>query len=381
MKILVEATPMLRDRSGIGQYVYRLFDSLLDIDDRNKYVGYGFLFFGKRFIDPYNGRHDNLRYRLVRYFPSKVYNVLARKAFVPPIDLLIMTKTDITIFTNFVRTSLPLGSKSITFVYDLSYKTFGQFSNKKNRTLLEKEVPKSITHSDLIITISENSKSEIVKEYRVDPQKVAVINPAINHEEYCPRSKREINRVKHKLKIKSGYILYTGTIEPRKNINGILTAYENLSVELRRDYALVLAGGKGWLDEAINARLNELKDLDIILTGYVDDNDLPALYSGASLFVFPSFYEGWGMPPLEAMACGVPVITSNNSSLPEVVGDAGIMVDAHDTDTLAKQVERVLTDKKLTTELVKRGLGQAAKFSWEKSAKQLQELIEEVGSK
>jgi glycosyltransferase involved in cell wall biosynthesis len=203
----------------------------------------------------------------------------------------------------------------------------------------------------------------------------------VDHEEYYPKNTKEISIIKNKYNIKGEYILYTGTLEPRKNIVGILESYSMLLDEFKNEYSLVLAGGKGWLDDEIENKLNELKDLNIVRTGYVEDDDLPALYSGATLFIYPSFYEGFGMPPLEAMACGTPVITSNNSSLPEVVGNAGIMVDAKDTRSLTKNIEKVLKSKKLQSEMSKKGLKQAKNFSWEKSAKKLLELIESTSQK
>jgi glycosyltransferase involved in cell wall biosynthesis len=141
---------------------------------------------------------------------------------------------------------------------------------------------------------------------------------------------------------------------------------------------LVLAGGKGWLDREIHAELESLRHLDIIATGYVPDEDLPALYGGASLFVYPSFYEGFGMPPLEAMACGTPVIAADNSSLPEVVADAGILVDAHDSGELARQIEKVLGDPDLAGDLRRKGIERAKAFTWEESAKRLLAVINHV---
>ena len=295
-----------------------------------------------------------------------------------PVDLLTATSPDIILFTNFVRGPIATNAKTITIIYDLSFILFSEFSNSKNSELLLKQVPKSISKSDKIIAISQNSKQEIINEYKVNPAKIEIVNPAINHAVYRPASKQSIDRVKTKYGIKGQYILYTGTLEPRKNIVGILEGYSALPKNILSSYTLVLAGGKGWLDEEIEEKLTELKELNIIRTGYVADEDLPALYSGATVFVYPSFYEGFGMPPLEAMACGTPVITSNNSSLPEVVGEAGIMIDAKDTKALTESIEKVISSKKLQNEMLKKGIKQAKKFSWEKSAKKLYELIQTI---
>jgi glycosyltransferase involved in cell wall biosynthesis len=174
------------------------------------------------------------------------------------------------------------------------------------------------------------------------------------------------------------YILFTSTIEPRKNILGLLEAYAALPQELRTSHGLVLVGGKGWLDSQIHRRLGELRHLDIRLTGYVEDRDLPALYSGASVFVYPSFYEGFGMPPLEAMACGVPVVTSRNSSLPEVVGDAGILIDPGDPAAITQAICEVLGSPARAADLSRRGLERSRAFRWDESARRLAAVFEEA---
>jgi len=378
MKVLIDGTPIFRNRSGVGQYLYRLFHELFKLDKKNSYKIYGFLFVGKKFEAPYNKLPKNVSYRLIRYLPSKVHNVVSRRLVVPPIDLLTAYKTDVAIYTNFVRAPLSFGGKTITFIYDISFLTHRQFSNEKNARLLNKEVPKAVEKSDLIITISENAKEEIIKHYGADASKIRIVYPAVDHKMFHRSGKNEISKVKKKYNLSKKYILYTGTIEPRKNIVGIIDAYKALPQRLRDEYQLVLAGGKGWKDEEIKQSLEAAKGENICLTGYVRDEDLPSMYSGASVFVYPSFYEGFGMPPLEAMACGVPVITSNNSSLPEAVGIAGITINAEDTKALTKNITRVLTDEKLAKNMIKEGYLQAKKFSWTVSAAKLKDIIDTI---
>jgi glycosyltransferase involved in cell wall biosynthesis len=377
-KILIEGTPVFRSRTGIGQYVFNLCNELFRQDKENKYIIYAYIFLGKKFTSPFIKLPSNVRFKLIRYLPSKIVNIVSRRLSPLPVDLLTATSPDIILFTNFVRGPIVTNAKTITIIYDLSFMLFNEFSNSKNSELLLKQVPKSISKSDKIITISQNSKQEIINHYKVNPAKIEIVNPAIKHAVYRPASKQSIDRVKTKYGIKGQYILYTGTLEPRKNIVGILEGYSALPKNILSSYKLVLAGGKGWLDDEIEEKLTELKGLNIIRTGYVADEDLPALYSGATVFVYPSFYEGFGMPPLEAMACGTPVITSNNSSLPEVVGEAGIMIDAKDTKALTKSIEKVISSKKLQNEMIKKGIVQAKKFSWEKSAKKLYRLIQSI---
>lgn len=377
MKIFVEGNSISNQRSGIGQYTKRLFESISKIDKFNTYTFFSFWFITKKIMPkPIFGK--KIHYKYIRFIPGKLFNFLFKKNINLPIDKLIREKADLYIFPNFVIWPISSEERCWSVIYDVSYIEYPEYSDKKNREYLKSFVGKTVDRSEKIITISENAKNEIEKYYPNSSGKITIISPAVDHEEYYPRKIDEVKRIKSKFKITKEYILYTGTLEPRKNIVGLLNAYSELPKNIRDNFQLVLAGGKGWLDEEIEAKLNDLKDLNIIRTGYVEDQDLPALYSGATVFVYPSFYEGFGMPPLEAMACGTPVITSNNSSLPEVVGDAGIMVDAKDTKTLTKNIEKVLKSKKLQAEMTKKGIKQAKKFSWEKSAKKLYGLIQSI---
>ncbi|MBW3537875.1 glycosyltransferase family 4 protein [Candidatus Parcubacteria bacterium] len=365
-------------KSGVYQYTKRLTEALLQIDQSNQYTIFGFLFFGKKIPSPPLGTRPNLSYRFIRFLPGRVYSRLHKKRLAPPVDLLLRSRPDIFFFPHFVRYPLALKEKSIIVIYDLSFIFQAKHSDQKNQWYLSRFVPRSIKKADHIVTISQNSQQELVEHYAVSPKRITIINPAVDHGIYNPRSRDEIGAIKNKFGLSDKYVLYTGTLEPRKNIVGLLNAYAALPKLLQEGYALVLAGGKGWMDREILRRLKELEDLNIFLTGYVPDEDLPALYSGASVFVYPSFYEGFGMPPLEAMACGVPVITSDNSSLPEVVGDAGIMIKAEDTKAITAAMERVLTHPKLAVGMRRKGLEQAKKFTWEGSARKLLKVLEKV---
>jgi glycosyltransferase involved in cell wall biosynthesis len=376
MKIYIEGSPIFQQRTGVGQYTKRLFEKIALIDKINDYTFFAFLFAKKEPKPPILSA--NINYKYIKFMPGKIYNKLFKKGVKLNINFLLNEKSDLFIFPNFVAWPTSKNKKVWSIIYDASYLEHPKYSDEKNRDYLIKFVGKTIERSEKIITISQNAKKEIENHYPLSKNKIEIISPAVDHKEYFPKNKKEVTKVINKYGIDKNYILYTGTLEPRKNIVGILSAYNKLTEALRGEYQLVLAGGKGWLDEEIEEKLTELKGLNIIRTGYVADEDLPALYSGATVFVYPSFYEGFGMPPLEAMACGTPVITSNNSSLPEVVGEAGIMIDAKDTEALAKSIEKVISSKKLQNEMIKKGIKQAKKFSWEESAKKLYELIQSI---
>lgn len=377
MKIGVDAQCLIGKRTGVGNYTAHMMDALQGIDTNNYYYLALFQFFTKKFRPPLELQNKNFSYNIIRMLPGRVFSKLLKLNLLPPLDLFLGKK--VYLFPNFVSWPL-LSSKSVVIIYDLSYVLHGQYSQEANRKFLTRFVPKSIKRASAIITISQNSKKEITRYYRVDPEKITVANPAIDHEFFRPRKSKKIAEVRKKYNLPGKYILYVGTLEPRKNITGIVEAYNLLPKNIKNEYALVLGGGKGWKDTEIGTKIENLRSSGerIHATGYLNQGDLPALYSGASLFVFPSFYEGWGMPPLEAMACGVPVITANNSSLPEVVGNAAILVDATDTGALAQSMQKVLTDPVLAKRMVIMGLKQAKMFSWEKSASKILEVLERV---
>ncbi|MFI5492945.1 glycosyltransferase family 4 protein [Actinoplanes sp. NPDC051859] len=381
MRVFIDGTPLFRQRTGVGQYTMHLVEALFRVDEDHRYTIFSFALLGrgaKRRPIPETPR---VAYRFMRYMHLKVFNAIVRKLTAPPIDLMLGSRPDLFFFPDFVRFPLPLGSRAIAVVHDLSFVLHPEHVADRNRKYLTRYVPRTIDKCQHIVTPSENSKKEIVEFYGTDPDRISVVSPALDHTFFYPRADTEIEAVSKKYGITKPYVLYTGTLEPRKNIKSILAAYAQLPPEVRDSFSMVLAGGKGWLDREIKDQLEALRHLDIITTGYVPDEDLPALYSGAALFVYPSLYEGFGMPPLEAMACNTPVIVADNSSLPEVVGDAGILVDAHDSAALGLHMEKVLGDPALADELRRKGLERAKLHTWENSARRLLDIINEVGAR
>jgi glycosyltransferase involved in cell wall biosynthesis len=379
MKVFVEGTPLFRQRTGVGQYTKNLLEALFRLDGTHQYTIFSFAFLGRGAQGKPIPAGPRLRYRTIRYTPSKIFNAIVRKIASPPIDVMLGSRPDLFVFPNFVRYPLPLGSRAIAVIHDLTFVLHPEYTARRNRRFLLRYVPKTISKCDHIITVSQNAKDEIVQCYGVDPDRISIVSPALDHAFFYPRPMAEIEAVTRRYAITKPYIFYAGTLEPRKNISGILNAYTSLPPVVRASYSIVLAGGRGWLDREIQADLESLRHLGVVTTGYVPDEYLPALYSGASVFVYPSFYEGFGMPPLEAMACNAPVIVSDNSSLPEVVGDAGVLVNAHDTASLAHHIEKVLGDPALADDLRRKGLERAKASTWDDSARRLLAVINKVG--
>ena len=296
-----------------------------------------------------------------------------------PYRLFFFYDADITQFFNF---TVPPGvrGKGVTIIHDMAYKTCPHTVKLKTRVWLEWSMKKTCRHADQIITVSEFSKREISKYLKIQKQKIAVVPNAVDHKIFHPDyTETQIQKVLYKYKIKKDYFLYLGTIEPRKNLERLIGAYEKLCRKSDNVPQLVLAGGKGWLCESIYKKAQELvREQKIVFTGYVSQKDSPVLMCGARAFVFPSLYEGFGMPPLEAMACGTPVIVSNTAALPEVVGNAGILVNPEKENEICKAMVKMIADDGCREKYRELGLKRARQFTWENAAAKLMEVYQSM---
>ena len=237
--------------------------------------------------------------------------------------------------------------------------------------------PRTLRTADKIIADSNSTKRDLMSYFNVPEEKIRVILLAAD-EKFKPLNNGETDEIRQKYNLDFPFIFYVG-LGLRKNIQTLIKAFHKLKKDPGTKQKLVIAGEKEGNYKAIFETIDKLNlQKDVIFTGYVLDEDLSALYNAADLFVYPSLYEGFGLPPLEAMACGTPVITSNTSSLPEVVGDAGIMVDPYDVDRLADAMHKVLSNDGLREDMIKKGLERAEMFSWEKTARETLKVYEEV---
>jgi glycosyltransferase involved in cell wall biosynthesis len=276
-------------------------------------------------------------------------------------------------------------ARTILTVHDLTFMRLPQCAEAGLRAYLNKVVPRSIERADLVLADSQSTKSDLIELLNLSPDRIEVVYAGVERRFRPMEGVMALQRVKKRYGLDFPFILSLGTLEPRKNFAGLIEAYALMRGKRQgmvdRGLKLVIAGGKGWLYDKIFARVEELGLKDkVIFPGFIADEDLPALYNLAELFVFPSLYEGFGLPPLEAMACGTPVVTSDRPSLPEVVREAGLMVEATDSEALAEAMERVLADKDLRREMRERGLKQAQKFTWEAAAGKLLDVYNRLGS-
>ncbi len=367
MRIGIDMSSVSAEKTGIGYYTASLVKALDKVDSENKY----FLYLRRECFDEFSGLKKNF---IKRKIPG------GKRLRLPRVHLYLSfaiarDRLDLFFSPNYL-VPVVCPAKSVITIHDMTYTFFSDKHIKKQLLLFNTLLPGSVRKCSRIIADSENTKKDIMKVFKVPEEKIVVIHIAADGR-YRPLDNKEmISKVKRKYKISSDYILYVGTIEPRKNIIRLIESFNLLKKNNRINYKLVIAGRKGWkYDEIIKtADRSDFRD-EIIFTGYVPEEDMVCLYNGAELMVYPSLYEGFGLPPLEAMACGTPVITSNTSSLPEVVGDAAILIDPNDTRRISEAILKVLENRKLRNELAGKGLKRAGMFSWEKTAGEVRKVF------
>lgn len=370
-KVALELQPCCGIRSGIGTYVYEIAKRLHD-DDELEFYGNIFNF---------AGRHDNeeslngisIPVKVNKLIPYKIYRSFGN-FFRISYDDIFPPKADLTVFFNFIAPPKISGC-IMTAIHDLTYIHYPETMEKCNLRYLKKRLKDSAERSDKILTVSNFSKSEIQKYLEVPEEKIEIVHNAPS----LSKETADHARVTEKFGIHGDYILFVSTIEPRKNIVRLLHAFNYLRETKKIPHQLVLAGGKGWNNREIYQVAGQLKCADdVIFTGYVTAEEKNALYEYADAFIFPSIYEGFGIPPLEAMLKGCPVICANTASLPEVVGDAAVLINPFSIEEIAAGVLSVISDTKLRERLVQKGYERAKMFSWDKSARQLTAICKEV---
>ncbi|SEN77029.1 glycosyltransferase family 1 protein [Bradyrhizobium sp. OK095] len=271
--------------------------------------------------------------------------------------------------------------RSIVTIHDVSIFTAPEQHRRDRVRYMRKEVALSLQHAGLIITVSDFSKREIMRVLGVGADRIKVTPLGVGSD-FRPRAVDETRSVLAGLGLQpDGYCLYVGTIEPRKNLATLLDAFERLPAPLRRRYPLVLAGYRGWESEDLHARIDKAaREGWLTYLGYVPEHQLQKLLSGARLFIFPSLYEGFGLPPLEAMASGIPVVCSGAAALRETVGDAAVTVAPRDAGALAEAIAMAVDDEGWREQARRRGFARAAIFSWERCARMTAAIYKELAA-
>lgn len=260
---------------------------------------------------------------------------------------------------------------TVVTVHDLSFVRYPRAFRPLNRLYLTYLTKRSVWRARRVLADSCSTRDDLVRYWQVPAARISVVHAAVEAE-YYPLPAREVEERRRRRQLPARFVLYLGTLEPRKNVVAAVEAFARWAARSRdRETWLVIAGARGWYYQQIFARVEALGLADrVLFPGFVPASELPDWYRAATLFIYPSLYEGFGLPPLEAMACGTPVITSNTSSLPEVVGDAALLVDPYDVEAIAEAMARLLADAGLRQRLREAGLARARLFSWERTARE-----------
>jgi glycosyltransferase involved in cell wall biosynthesis len=369
MRVALDAIPLVAAKTGIGHYTDALAQSLARIHTDHQYV----------LLSPFdfafhtgNGTPSNLS---KTFFPVRS---IFRKWWLAGLPAMLrISPLDVFHGTNYC---IPVFSPcpTVVTIHDLSLFTQTHTHESENVARGKRRIPLMARRATRIIAPSEWTKREIMEHLGIREDKIRVIFEAARAT-MKPLLPQEYRAVAAKYQLDQPFLLYVGTIEPRKNLLTLIRSYNELLRTTKHRPQLVLCGGRGWLFDEVFKLVEELKlQEQVRFTGYVPDEDLPALYSAAAIFLYPSLYEGFGLPPLEAMACGTPTISSNASSLPEVVGKAGLTHDPNDWQALTGHIAKMLDDQATRQYFKQAGLEQAARFSWDRAARETQSIYDEV---
>jgi glycosyltransferase involved in cell wall biosynthesis len=376
MRIGIDYTAAARQRAGIGRYTRELVQALLCRESLHQYALFAAVGgLGTRdwrlAIENLQSLISSFKFRAVPITDDWLHRLWQRLRLPIPVEA-ITGPLDIFYSPDFVLPPTLRATRTLLTVHDLSFLHYPVAFVPSLHAYLERVVPRSVARADRVLADSESTRKDLIAHFGTAPEKVQVLYSGVDARFRPEKEPGEGERLGDKYGIESPYVLSVGTLQPRKNYARLIKAFANLPLA---DLQLAIAGGRGWLYEDILAEAQKHGDRVRVL-GFVDDADLPALIRGAALFAFPSLYEGFGLPVLEAMACGAPVICSDASSLPEVAGGAALMVDPFDVDALAQAMARALEDADLRQKMVAKGLAQAGQFTWERAARQLLDLFE-----
>ena len=375
MRIALDYTAGIRQGAGVGQYVRSLVDAMLAQDTRNQYT---FITSGHPTAEHPFPTAPNAHGRSVG-ISDRYLNILWYRWRVPLYANYFTGPADIYHGLDFGLPPLFGKVRKVVTVYDLAFVEHPEAAVPSLVAYLNKVVPESVAASDVVAAISHATKQTLIEHYKTPPEKITVIPCGV-----APHFQRVTDPIllestRQQFALKHPFVLSVGTLEPRKNHIGLIKAFDEARHDTNGPAMLAIAGGKGWLYEETQQLVSDLKLEDKVrFLGRVSEQELLTLYSLADVFAFPSFFEGFGIPPLEAFACGTPVITSNTSSLPEVAGDAALLIDPHDSHNIAEAIVRILSDETLREEMMRKGYAQAQHYTWAKAAEKMLSIYQQL---
>lgn len=375
MKIMIDARSVDVKQSGVGNYVTNLIEGLRAVDQKNQYA----LMITSKQVESFS---DDLKEFEIYTAPFSSESHI----FGDPWEFFLLPGSlrtnNINLFHGpaFMAPPFHKGFRSVSTIHDLVAFHHPQTIPTRYAYYMRFIIKLMIHKASAIITDTEFIRDEIIDTFHVDEERVFAVPIAVSEMFKPVTDKTKIEKLKERYGIRKRYFLHIGNIEPRKNLTNLFHACNRIWDKLCRDFQLVVTGKKGWLYRDIFNTLRETGLIsDVVFTGYVNEEDIPALYSGADFFIFPSVYEGFGLPILEAMRCGTPVITSDASSLPEVAGEAALYVDPLNPGDIAEKILGLAYNDSLKKELREKGFHQASKFSWAKTAGETLKVYEAVG--
>jgi len=370
----IDYTSAIHQSAGIGRYTREMVQALASLDAQSSY--HLFVADAAKNIDPPGANFTCHTTRLTERWLARLWYRLR-------LPLPIETWTGpLTLFhqPDFFLPPVKAATRTIVTVHDLSFEhTPADMIMPGMEAHLKKWVPCSVQRADHVIAVSAATRQDLIDLYHTPPEKITVLHHGVAPQFQPIADSAQLARVRHKYNLGDRpFVLSVSTIQPRKNYRRLIQAF----AQIDDAYSLVLAGGKGWGFDDIFADVVHLGLKDRVhFPGFIADADLPALYNAASLFIYPSLYEGFGLPILEAMACGTPVVAGSQSSLPEVVGEAGLLVDPYNVDAIAAAILRVLAEPDLHRQLSQAGHQQVKKFTWHRMATQLYALYQQLSFK
>ena len=372
MKIAINAAPLLLPLTGVGNYTYHIAKELARLAPENDY-SYYYGYFSKSL---YTGRYKGVLNGVKEFVKKIPFGGEIARRLKHSLPSLNPESFDLYFEPNFIPLKIR-ARRIVVTVMDFSFKLYPQWHPKERADYFEKHFWENIGRADKIIVASEFIKEEAINKFGLPADKIKTIPLGFSKAAFRPYAPGEAAAVRKKYSLPENFILFVGSLEPRKNLLSLLKAYISLDEALRGEFKLVLAGFKGWENGEIMELLAKVKK-DVVYLGYLPDAELGALYNLASLFAYPSYYEGFGLPPLEAMACGCPVVVSRAASLPEVCGDAAYYVDPLDIESIAQGILTVARDEALRKSMKAAGLERAKRFSWESSALEHLKIFKEA---
>lgn len=389
MNILFNATPLLTPLTGIGQYVLQLFTALQTHHKIHLFSYYPNKLENGLYLPHYNALESaDDPQKLQNQFQKNLVHFLTKIPFQRDIRHFVepyifkkrcQTLPEGTIYHEPSFVCFPFDGPKVVSVCDLSTFDCPEMHPKSRVRFLEKGMPQTLKEAEKIFVISHFTQERLQHWFKVDHSKIICTHLGARWGFY-PRNEFESVQFLKKYNLKSKtYILSIGTLEPRKNLNTLFAAFSKLPQHLQERYPLVVVGKDGWLEKGIVQSAMPLVEKGLLrFLGFVPDVDLPFLLSQAKAFSYPSLYEGFGLPVLEALSCGVPTVASNATSIPEVAGDAALLHEAENVDALCQHLQNVLENEELAQSLIQKGLGQAKKFSWQQCAQQTFEAYRQI---